>query len=131
MKNQHGLLVVISIVFALLAGGCSSTPGPLDVYMLYWEACSEGNFAEAAQYLSENVRGSTGALGNCGFTHDAINTIEASSGNPPRIFSEDPEVSIIDNQSSIIWFDDQGNIAMIILVRADDSWAIVDATWSR
>jgi hypothetical protein len=131
MKNQSGLLVLILIVFAFLAVGCSSTPGPEDIYMQYWEACSEGSFGDAVDYLSENAKESVMALGSCGFTHDAINTIEAESGNPPRTFSEDPEVSITDNQASIVWIDDQGNLAVVMLIKDDDTWVIEGATWSR
>jgi hypothetical protein len=131
MKNRRWLLTAILIVFAFLVAGCSSTPGPEEIYQKYWDACSEGKFNEAEQFLSKNASQAALKLGSCAFTHDAINTIEAGSGKPLRTFSEDPEVTIRDNVSMIGWIDDQGNLAMITLVREDDTWKISDATWSR
>jgi hypothetical protein len=132
MKNQHVLLTfLILIVFAFFATGCGSKSGPEEVYWQYWDACTEGKFSEAEKYISETARETARILGNCAFSHDAINTVEATNGNPPRTFSEDPEVTIQDAFSSLTWFDDQGNIATVTLVKTDDSWKIVEAFWSR
>jgi len=131
MKIQHILWVLILLVIAFLAAGCSSTPGPEEVYWQYWDACTEGKFAQAERFLSKNAAQAAISLGKCAFTHDAINTVEAAQGNPPRTFSEEPEVTIKENNGMISWFDDQGNIAVVMMAKEDDSWKIVEATWSK
>jgi hypothetical protein len=131
MNNQRGLLTLFLIVFATLLAGCSSAPGPEEIYQQYWDACSEGKFDEAEQFLSKNATQTAINLGSCALTHDAINTMQADSGQPLRTFSKDPDVTTKDNVSTIIWIDDQGNLAMITLVREDDTWKISQATWSR
>ncbi len=131
MEKQRLLIVFIMVILAFTATGCGLKSGPEDVYWQYWDVCSEGKFTEAEQFISDNARETARTLGVCAFTHDAINTIEAANGNPPRTFSEQPEVYTQDNSSSLTWFDDQGNFATVILVKVDDSWKIVEATWSR
>lgn len=131
MKIQHISWALILMVFAFLAAGCSSTPGPEEIYWQYWDACTAGRFSEAEKFLSESSSQAAISLGSCAFTHDAINTVEAANGNPPRTFSEDPEVTTKDDNSMLSWFDDQGNIAIVILRKENDTWKIVEATWSK
>lgn len=131
MSKQSILLVSLGLVLVLFMAGCSTQPDPETVYWQYWEACSQGKFNEAVEFLSVNAREAARSLGSCGFTHDAINTIEAASGNPPRTFSEDPEITILETRSMVTWIDDQGNIAAIILVMEEGSWKISEATWSK
>jgi hypothetical protein len=131
MKNKHLLLAFILITLAFLAAGCSSKTGPDDIYSQYWEACSEGKFRDAEEFIATNARDTTRTLGACAFTHDAINTIEIANGNPLRTFSDEPEVLTKGDLSSITWFDDQGNNATVVLVKVDETWKIIEATWSR
>jgi len=131
MKHQYLVLVLLMAVLTFLLSGCGSKTGPEEVYWQYWDACSKGEFQTAEEYILESAQEAAKTLGSCGFTHDAINTFEANKGNPPRTFSKDPEVSIQDTISSLIWIDDQGNIATVRLVKTEDVWKIVETTWSR
>jgi hypothetical protein len=130
MQNRYFTLVFTLVILVIALAGCSQQNDPEEVYWQYWEACSEGKFNEAALLLSENARETSRQLGACAFTHDAINTIEAQKGNPPRTFSQDPQVNVQEKAASIIWFDDQGNIATVILVLIEGEWKVTEATWS-
>lgn len=130
MQNRHFILVFTLAILTIAVTGCSQQSGPEEIYWQYWEACSNGEFNDAALFLSENARESSRQLGACGFTHDAINTIEAQKGNPLRTFSQDPQVNVQEKAASITWFDDQGNIATVILVLIEDEWKVTEATWS-
>ncbi len=134
MKKQLIAPIVLIALLAILATGCKSKEtGPLEAYQAYWEACEASQFATAKQYLAEEAQAKTDALGICGFTHDAINTILAASGDELRTFSEAPEVSIQEDfgTAGITWFDDQGNIAQVALVKVDGNWKIIESQWSR
>jgi hypothetical protein len=131
MNKQLVLLAAVFTALVILTSGCSSQTAPEKIYWQYFEACSQGNFSAAEEHLTENAKNAARTLGTCAFAHDAINTVEAANGNPPRTFSEDPTVNTIENRSSISWFDDQGNVAIVFLVMVDDSWKISDTTWSR
>jgi len=131
MKKQPFIFALAITLLVLLLAGCNPTPAPEDVYQQYWEACSQGKFTEAEVFLADNARETSTTLGVCAFTHDAINTLEAQKGNPARTFSGDPMINAHEKVTSITWFDDQGNIATVILVLIDGEWKVTEATWSR
>jgi predicted small secreted protein len=131
MKKQLLIFALALTLLVLLLAGCNTTPGPEDVYQRYWEACSQGKFSQAEGFLADNAREISQSLGVCALTHDAINTLEAQKGNPPRTFSGEPLVNAREKATSITWFDDQGNIATVILVLIDGEWKVTEATWSR
>jgi len=130
MKNRFSiqLLFLASLIFLL--SGCSQGGTPDEAYWQYFKACSEGKFDDARQLLTENARETSRSLGVCAFTHDAINTVEAQKGNPPRTFSEDPMVNVLETRASLTWIDDQGNLASVILVLIEEEWKVTEATWS-
>jgi hypothetical protein len=130
MKNRLLVLGLTLAFLAVILAGCSQQTEPEEIYWQYYEACAEGSFNEATLLLSENARETSRILGACGFTHDAINTIELENGNPTRTFSEEPTVNLQDNIASITWFDDQGHIAIVTLVLIDGEWKVTEATWS-
>jgi hypothetical protein len=130
MKNQHLVMVLVLAILALILAGCSPLSAPEKVYWQYWEACADGEFADAEQFLTEDARDTARTLGSCAFTHDAINTSEAQKGNPPRTFSQDPNVNIRGKIASITWIDDQGNIANVTLVQINEEWKVTEASWS-
>jgi hypothetical protein len=131
MTNRSAVLILFVAVIVILLAGCGSDTGPADVYWAYWEACSNGDFIKAEKYLTEAARERSNALGVCGFTHDAINTIEAAAGNSPRGFSEDPELIAEENGATLTWYDDTGNLAMVSLILADGEWKVTDTIWSK
>ena len=119
MNKRSIMLIFIFAMVAIVLVGCGSDSEPADAYWAYWEACSKGDFTTAEKHLTEDARERSKALGVCGFTHDAINTIEAAAGNPPRGFSEDPEVIAEENGATLTWYDDTGNLAMVTLILMD------------
>ena len=131
MNKQHltGFFVLIIGAFILVSCG-SPKVGAERVYWEYWEACSDGKFSDAELHLSPDAKNRSDAVGVCGYTHDAINIVEISRGNPARTFSKDPEVITQENSASLTWIDDQGNIALVSLLKIDDTWKILDAIWS-
>lgn len=130
MNTQVKALVFTLMVLVISLQGCSSETGPETTYWQYWKACSEGKFDKTKQFIAENVKPPAGALGSCGFTHDAINTIEASSGKPLRTFPHDPEVLIDERATSLTWIDDQGNITNVVLVYVEGKWKVTNTYWS-
>lgn len=131
MKNHRGFLVFIFAILALTLVACGQKSNPADVYWQYQKACSDGNFLEAEKFLEESARDRARTLGVCGFTHDAINTSEIANGRPERTFSTDPEANVDDNSASITWYDDQGNIATVLLIEINGEWKVTEAIWSR
>ena len=131
MKNKPTLLVLSITLLVFLLAGCNSKSPAEEVYWQYFEACTDGDFTTAKNLVAENSLSSAGDLGTCAFTHDAINTYEAQSGNQPRTFSQDPMVNAKEKVTSITWIDDQGNIATVILVEINGEWKVTEATWSR
>ncbi len=122
-------LLLFALTFTLAA--CGGQSDPYDVYTQYQKACSDGQFLEAEKLLEATAQDRARILGVCGFTHDAINTAEIANGLPERTYSAEPEVTTDDRMASIVWYDDQGNIATVILVNVDGEWKITDAIWSR
>ena len=131
MKNKPLFIVLFITLLAILLAGCDSKTPAEKIYWEYFEACNRGDFTTAKNYVAENALNPESGLGVCAFTHDAINTYEAQSGNPARTFSQDPMVNANDKVTSITWIDDQGNIASIVLVDIDGEWKVTEATWSR
>ena len=131
MKKRTFLFALLVIGLAVILVGCKSATTAEDIYWQYWQACVDGDFDAAKLLLSEDAVALADALGVCAFTHDAINTIEAQQGNPPRTFSQDPVVNATEKVTSLTWIDDQGNIATVTLVEVEGSWKIIEAKWSR
>lgn len=133
MKNRFSKILLIFAVFVLLLAACRSTGdqlGPDETYWAYYEACENGRFGEAELLLTEDAQDQKATVGICGFTHDAINEYERANGRPARTFSEEPELMNEEDRAVMTWFDDQGNIANVILVKSDDSWKIAHTVWS-
>jgi len=130
MRIRYIYLLFITILATLLISGCSQIEEPEEIYQEYYEACKEGNFTDAKLLLDENALETSRKLGACAFTHDAINTIEVQKGNPVRTFNQDPTVTTNEKRSSILWLDDQGNIATVTLTLVDGLWKISNTTWS-
>jgi len=130
MRIRYIYLLFITILATLLISGCSQIEEPEEIYQEYYKACKEGNFTDAKLLLDENALETSRKLGACAFTHDAINTIEVQKGNPVRTFNQDPTVTTNEKRSSILWLDDQGNIATVTLTLVDGLWKISNTTWS-
>lgn len=132
MKKESFLLMFILILGAAFLAGCSSEDlGPEEVYSEYWDACSNGGITRAENYLSEKAKEKAQLFGVCGFTHDAINVVEAAQGNPARTFSTDPKLGITENVATLTWVDDQGNLAIVFFALENGEWKINDARWSN
>lgn len=131
MKNKSSLLIFLITIMVFLVAGCSSKSTAEDVYWQYFEACTNGDFKTAENFLAENALATAQQMGVCAFTHDAINTYEAQRGNQPRTFSQDPMMNINEKVTSITWLDDQGNLANVVLVIVDGEWKVTEVTWSR
>lgn len=130
MQNRYLILVYTLLFLVILLTGCDQGNTPETVYWQYYEACSEGRFDEAKQKLSENAIDTSQPMGVCAFTHDAINARETQMDNPLRIFSDDPKVNQQEQIASLVWLDDKGNIAAVMLVLIDKEWKINEVTWS-
>ena len=131
MNRKHILFLITAIVGLLLTGCKSSEDGPEDIYWKYWEACSNGRFTVARAYVVETSESPIQMLGVCGFTHDAVNTLEQAGGRPPRTYSEGPEVYIEEETASLVWIDDQGNVSQVGFVKVQDEWKINEAAWTH
>ena len=130
MRNRLFTLLIILVFISTLLWGCSQGNAPDKVYWQYYDSCSEGKFDEARELLTENSIETSRTLGVCAFTHDAINIDEVKKGNPPRTFSEEPTVNVMEKAASLTWIDDQGNIASVTLVLVKDEWKVAEVTWS-
>ncbi len=133
MKNRFSKILLTFALFVLLLTACQSSDaemGPDDAYWAYYEACESGRFGEAELLLTEDARAQKASVGICGFTHDAINEYERANGRPERTFSEEPELTIEEDSAVMTWFDDQGNIANVFLVKLEDGWKISHSVWS-
>jgi hypothetical protein len=130
MTNRLFTLLLTLMFLTILLAGCSQESKPEEVYWQYYEACSDGRFDDARQWLTETAVNTSRSLGVCAFTHDAINVSEAQKGNPLRTFSDDPTLNQQERLASLTWFDDQGNIASVVLVEVDGEWKVTEATWS-
>ena len=133
MKIRFTKTLLILALFVLLLAACQSTGaemGPDETYWAYYEACESGRFGEAELLLTEDARAQKATIGICGFTHDAINEYERKNGRPERTFTEEPELTVNEDSAAMVWFDDQGNIANVILIK-EDVWKIARSVWSN
>ena len=135
MKKKTIVLTLIVTVILIFLAACgyekTKATEPDEVYWAYWEACSDKKQAEAEQYLTEDAKIKGQNFGMCGFTHDAINVFENNQGNPPREFSEDPELTISDDKATMVWVDDSGNLAVVFLSLTNGEWKIANSQWSN
>lgn len=134
MKIRFSKILLIVALFILLLTACQSAEaemGPDETYWAYYEACESGRFGEAELLLSEDARAQKATIGICGFAHDAINEYERANGRPERTFTEEPELTVNEDNAAMVWFDDQGNIANVILVQLEDGWKIARTVWSN
>jgi hypothetical protein len=130
MKNKLLLYLLILAFMSIFLWGCNQGNTPEMAYWSYYDSCAEGKFDEAKELLTKNAVQTSEILGVCAFTHDAINTNEIKKGNPPRTFSEDPKINVSEKAASLIWLDDQGNIASVTLFLEAGEWKVADTTWS-
>lgn len=130
MRERFFIPVFILMTLAMLFTGCSQGDTPKEIYWQYYAACKEGRFDDASQKLAEGTLRTPNILGVCAFTHDAVNTIEAQKGNPPRTFSNDPKIVLTDEMASLTWIDDQGNIVTVTLILEEGDWKITEVIWS-
>lgn len=133
MKNRLSMILLIVILLALLLAACQSPEtqdGPAEAYWAYYEHCVNKQFDSAEKYLDEEARAQIRAIGVCGFTHDAINRVEAERGGTQRNFSDDPVTEISDNSAVMNWVDDQGYLASVYLVKTEDGWKVAYTVWS-
>ena len=134
MKNRLSKILLIAILLLLLLAACQSTEteqGPADAYQAYYEACENRKYGTAELYLDEEAQAQIGAIGVCGFTHDAINRYESERGGTQRTFSEDPIVDVDGNSAVMSWVDDQGNLAIVHLIKTGDGWKVAYTVWSK
>ena len=129
MTKLSTTLFVFAIMTVLLAGCKSSGNGPEDVYWKYWEDCSKGKFSQAETYLSEDAKSRTQPYGICGFTHDAINNMAISTGEPTWTFSQSPELIEDEDFALLTWISEEGGLAHITLIKVDGIWKIDEASW--
>jgi hypothetical protein len=133
MKNRLSKILLITLLLALLLAACQSSKaeeGPVEAYWAYYEYCENKQFESAEKYLDEEARAQIESIGVCGFTHDAINRIEANRAGAQRVFSDDPETNISDNSAVMNWIDDQGFLASVFLVKTEDGWKVAYTIWS-
>jgi len=131
MSIKRFILIVGFTILAVILVACGSDAEVTDAYWSYWKACSDGDFNNADDYLTDEAKLQSDVLGVCGFTHDAINTIEAAAGNPPRGFSSDPEVVLGDHTATLTWIDDTGNLAIVSLDLVNGAWKVRNTVWSK
>jgi hypothetical protein len=134
MKNKIQKILAIAFILVLLLAACQSAEteqGPAEAYESYYEYCQTAQYELAEGYLSEEARAQVAVIGVCGFTHDAINQIEAERGGVERVFSDDPEILINENSAVMTWIGEQGYLAIIRLFNIEDGWKVVDTTWSN
>ena len=129
MTKIFKILVAFTLIAVLLTGCKSSSKAPDEVYWQYWEACSNGKFSKAETYLSEDAKTRTQPYGICGFTHDAINNIEISTGELAWTFSQPPEVIEEGDFALLTWISDEGSLAHITLIKVDGVWKVDEASW--
>ena len=133
MKNRLSKILLIAVLLLLLLAACQSSEkeeGPADAYWSYYEHCVNKQFDSAEKYLDEEAKAQIQAVGVCGFTHDAINRIEAERGGTARVFSDDPVTEINGNSAVMRWIDDQGYLASVYFVETEDGWKVVYTVWS-
>jgi hypothetical protein len=129
MTKTFKFLVAFTLIAVLLAGCKSSGKSPDEVYWQYWEACSEGKFSKAESYLSEDAKTRTKPFGICGFTHDAVNNIEISSGRPAWTFSQPPEIVMEGDFALLTWITEEGSLSHVTLIRVEGEWKIDETSW--
>ena len=133
MKNRLSKILLFSLLLVLLLAACQSSQpeeGPAEAYWAYYEYCENKEYEAAEKYLNEESRAQIGAIGVCGFTHDAINRIEAERNGTQRVFSDNPETDINENSAVMSWVDDQGYLAIVHLVKTEDGWKVAYTVWS-
>jgi hypothetical protein len=137
MKKKTLLIFSISMALTLALTACGSQEEtvdltePDDVYWAYFEACESQNLSQARVHLTESAKQRAQTLGVCSFTHDAINVVEQNQGNPVRTFSEDPELNVEDENASLTWIDDSGNLAFVVMAKENGEWKVMETHWSK
>ena len=133
MINRFSLILLLSISIIFLLAACQSAEteeGPDDVYWEYYEACINGKYDTAEKLLDDLAKSQIDIIGVCGYTHDAINRIQIERGGTERTFSDDPTLDVRENRAVLTWIDDQGNLAIINLVKVGNEWKVSSAVWS-
>ena len=136
MQNRLAKILLVSILFVLSLAACGSQPaeteeGPTAAYWAYFQACENGKYDSAVNYLTEEAKAQVESIGACGFTHDAINRVEAESTGIERTFSDDPGLDASEKSAVMTWIDDQGNLAMVHLVKDAEGWKVAYTVWSN
>jgi hypothetical protein len=134
MKKNIQIILPLTFLLVLLLTACQgmqSEQGPTEAYQSYYEHCQSEQYELAEGYLSEDARTQVAVIGVCGFTHDAINRIEAERGGIQRVFSEDPEFEINEDSAVMSWIDDQGYLAIVHLLNTEDGWKVAYTVWSN
>jgi len=134
MKNYFSKSLLIFTLFVLVLTACQSQKSKKEADEIYWEyyqACEDGKYETAEEFITEEAKEKSASVGVCGFTHDAINDYLIARGEAERTFSQEPTVSGSGNRTVISWIDDQGNLANVFLNKTEDGWKISDALWSN
>ena len=133
MKVHLSKVLLIAIFLGLWLTACQSAEteeGPADAYWGYYESCENGKYETARNYLDDQAKMQIDAVGVCGLTHDAVNRYVAESGGTERTFSEEPVLEVIEDRAIMSWLDDQGNMALVYLIKMEDGWKVADTIWS-
>ena len=134
MKNHFSKSLLIFTLLMLLLTACQSQNSNKEADEIYWEyyqACEDGNYETAKEFITEEAMEQSASVGVCGFTHDAINDYLIARGEAERTFSQEPSFSNEGNRAVMTWIDDQGNLANVFLNKTEDGWKISDALWSN
>jgi hypothetical protein len=133
-RNRLSKILLLSTLFVLALAGCQSAEnkeGPADAYWMYYQACEDGNYGSAKLYLTEAAKAQNQTIGFCGFTHDAINRVQGGSAGAERTFNDDPLIDANENNAILTWIDEQGNLAIVHLIKDAEGWKVTHTIWSN
>lgn len=136
MQNRISKILLLLILMLLSLAACQSQSaeteeGPTAAYWGYYEACENGKYDSAESLLAEAAKAQIDAVGVCGFTHDAINRVDAGSSGMERTFTDDPVLDTSGKRAVMTWIDDQGNLAIVNLIKDAEGWKVAYTIWSN